>query len=682
MPKAKTNLPTQIIHGLCAASYAELQEIYRTAKPCSNVNPCNYAQICFPNFDVSAFASPTKTPTMPPMTMTTTPTEYPTYWYTYSPTQSDEKPSVDSGSIIVDESTTSQIQTLQSTEKANDTQNAEEQNDAKTSQQVSESIDQKPTSKDEVQSQEAQDLDISLDTPKGASFYCASTLEELKETCGTAKICDLANPCPAGLGCIQYDNCQESHSDKTAAFNYFPDLCPLGFVGQHAHEGDCQQYYDCDDGLLKASHMCKFGLFDNRRGKCVGKGLVNAKCESGIDIMEEIEQQVQDAPGADNNETSEIDSGDQNKLSNYIPDLCPVGLVGLHAPEGDCRQYYECNDGLLETARKCAMAFMFDNRQGKCVDQRNVNYKCESVIEDDEKNGSVPQNSESDSNCPNGLVGYYAQNPDCSSFYECYDGIIVTAHQCDTGFLFDNVEGGCLSKELVDENCFSRSGEESKGPSSVSYDASKPGNKQTSTEGEMLVADSQNKYDLDLCPLNFNGFHAKGDCTEYYECYSGWVGIVQNCKPNYKFDKGRDECIAAEFVNEYCYGPAVLATVDDKQNNQGSQYEQNNNQDPEMGDGGESFVSDDVPRPSQTPTTTHYRPSSYAGGLAYPWNPTANPATEPNIEGSAPSKNPDEMYLWIRDYENSNDGAATRGTSCYHSCMFMTILLSTSFIVL
>ena len=44
-----TNSPTRMIHGLCAISFEVLRETYRTAKPCSNINPCKADEICFSN---------------------------------------------------------------------------------------------------------------------------------------------------------------------------------------------------------------------------------------------------------------------------------------------------------------------------------------------------------------------------------------------------------------------------------------------------------------------------------------------------------------------------------------------------------------------------------------------------------------------------------------------------------
>ena len=367
-----TNSPTRMIHGLCAISFEVLRETYRTAKPCSNINPCKADEICFSNEELVATLTQSLSPTLSPVDISPKDAPSPSsdYRNSYSPTQSEEKPSVVDNGSIADVSTTYQIQTLQSTD---DKSNSEYQSNG---QHVVESN----------QKQESDD-DMALDNPMdGAIFYCAETLKELEETCGTAQICDLVNPCPAGLGCIQYDYCQHEESQQ---------------------ESDKTVNFDLEQGIEQELHV-----------------EVQGKSEAV----------------------------DESALPTYIPDLCPVGLVGLHALEGDCQQYHECNDGLLEASHKCQVTFMFDNRQGKCVDQRIVNYNCESPITDAETLDIILHGAD---DCPKGLVGLYARFPDCAIFYECNDEILMEVRNCDPGFSFDNVEGGCILEELVDSNCYS-----------------------------------------------------------------------------------------------------------------------------------------------------------------------------------------------------------------------------------
>ena len=68
-------------------------------------------------------------------------------------------------------------------------------------------------------------------------------------------------------------------SEETFPENYLPESCPLGFIGLYSPQGDCTQYYDCKDGLLLRSHICKVGFkFDNGQGSCVSRLLVDSKC--------------------------------------------------------------------------------------------------------------------------------------------------------------------------------------------------------------------------------------------------------------------------------------------------------------------------------------------------------------------------------------------------------------------
>lgn len=61
-----------------------------------------------------------------------------------------------------------------------------------------------------------------------------------------------------------------------------------------------------------------------------------------------------------------------------------------------------------------------------------------------------------------------------------------------------------------------------------------------------------------LCPQStFVGWHASTDCSEYFECDNGAMGVVHVCGESLKFDKVRNKCHPAEYVNSFCYGPPL-----------------------------------------------------------------------------------------------------------------------------
>jgi len=61
-----------------------------------------------------------------------------------------------------------------------------------------------------------------------------------------------------------------------------------------------------------------------------------------------------------------------------------------------------------------------------------------------------------------------------------------------------------------------------------------------------------------VCPkTEFVGWHTSTDCTEYFRCNKGSLGIVKVCPPDEKFDKVRSKCYPKEYVNSFCYGPPM-----------------------------------------------------------------------------------------------------------------------------
>ena len=62
------------------------------------------------------------------------------------------------------------------------------------------------------------------------------------------------------------------------------------------------------------------------------------------------------------------------------------------------------------------------------------------------------------------------------------------------------------------------------------------------------------KQRLDKCPLNFVGMHSSPDCREYFQCKGGLVSSkIQTCDVGLLFDKGRNECVRANQVDQFCY---------------------------------------------------------------------------------------------------------------------------------
>ena len=316
-----------IVYGLCADSFQHLRQSFRFAPICSNVLPCDNGQMCYPDVDVNMVAqftieAGTSLPTMSPVAME----------QTLSLKHTSAAPDQTGGGTAYREKTQAQKGTP---------------------------------------------------SPTKHKYYCASSLKELESLCGEASTCGLSGgACPSGQTCFRYDDCHDNRPNPSRSrAEDEPDLCPSGFVGLRSPHGNCMQYYDCKDGLRGASLVCQEGkLFDNIRGECMPQQFINDMCEH---IVEKWGQKESKSKQHDTNSLLEdqveqqIDvSSEQTYPDNYLPDLCPLGFVGMRSLEGNCEQYFDCEDGLLENSHLCGAGFKFDNGQGRCISERLVDSKC------------------------------------------------------------------------------------------------------------------------------------------------------------------------------------------------------------------------------------------------------------------------------------------------------------------
>jgi len=577
--KGNTNAPVQIIHGLCADSFADLEQTYLSARKCSNINPCEINQLCYPNVDIDYFAkSPSSAPIMsPPTDSMEMPTYSPTFLWTYSPTATEQQTVTSQKPSVAGEKTTAQKNT------------------------------QKPTTPEETQKPIGQITDApSLEgniISNEKMFLCAPSLEELKLSCGSALVCDSSMPCPAGQGCMQYNDCKQTQQkpdggtqegNPSSKWNYFPDLCPLGLVGVHSPSGDCGQYYDCQDGFLEASHTCELGfLFDNSRGKCISQKFVNSECTSA------------------------------NQME--VPDLCPKGWVGLHSPAGhDCTKYYDCYDGILGDYIICAVELKFDNIRGECVAQDLVDSDCNGIVL--EVNNELHEIYDSGASGAEDLI--LEGSPEIALEMNNEQNQAV-----DYGIENDNISRpeSVLESEDGEGNIGN-----SQSDSISDYE-----------EEDETVLVTLDNYSPDLCPLGFAGFHAKEDCTKYYECTDGFIRSIHTCASSFKFDKVRNRCISGELVSDFCYGPSLETEEEQKEIESGEEL---------------NIIP---PNPSPSSMTGGTRPSE-----ALVWSNTSTPTifkneSEPNWHESEP-----DWAHYLREYDNGEE--VTRQSNF---CLWMLALL-------
>jgi len=432
-------------------------------------------------------------------------------------------------------------------------------------------------------------------------------------------------------------------------WNYFPDLCPLGFVGSHSPEGDCKTYFECKDGLLENSGVCEMGFkFDNSRVECFDQRLVNNKCEN-IEL-EDQHNQPHEPEGVKNEQQQQPGSKDKDEnLStqlNYSPDLCPLGFVGTHSHAGKCKQYYDCKDGFLEASYTCDMFFMFDNTSGECISQRFVNSMCVSTKTE----------GNSDQHQPKEIEANNYDNSQPHSILETEEEQQLVKEQNNP---INSEEGKHISQPGSSSN---NEGEQTNNKQDQLVESSEGNDNKLESDSTpeheekyQMVVDPSNNYMPALCPLGFNGFHATEDCEKYYKCSDGYVGIVHTCSIGYKFDKVRGECISEHLVSPYCYGPA-------------SGPEEGQNQ--ELGMEGQQDATSPGPSPA---SVGRPMPSSNMGVGANegetallwsdPWSDTASPTVPRSDPGVA---------LWLRDYDNGE-----RPPERTSLCFFMLALLPT-----
>jgi len=160
---------------------------------------------------------------------------------------------------------------------------------------------------------------------------------------------------------------------------------------------------------------CREGeLFDNNSGKCMNQQFINNKCVHATEILEQHESKGDQNDILQQNSSFEaeveqkVDVSVETFAANYLPDLCPLGFVGVRSLAGDCEHYFDCNNGLLESSYVCGVGFKFDNGQSSCVSERLVGSKCTASTQETSSN----QHQATDSSEEDKKIAQSASSPE------------------------------------------------------------------------------------------------------------------------------------------------------------------------------------------------------------------------------------------------------------------------------
>lgn len=445
--KPPTTAPVPLKYGLCAKDLEHLQQTYRTASECSNVEPCPDKDLtCLFDIDFESVSEkkptkePSKRPSKKPSKKPTPPTRAPRKeFFTLAPMS----PAISQLETILPQITT-----------GSDPENSEilvgSDDQTQTVVRPPYMIDTEfPTYSDTF---EMKDL----------KFYCAASINELKISCDSALECtNGATVCPDGQGCIHYD-CEKNDSsttddddtsdvndsandDRGTDFsNFIPD-CPLDFVGFTSRsEVNCKLYYECKDGEIGEALLCDKGLkYDTIRNMCWYEDEVDLNCRG---------------PPVDTFEPTDLPSHRPTYDTSNL--FCPESLVGATSSgDTNCKMYYYCNNGEVGDVNTCRDDFKYDIVRQMCWYKEDVNQHCygppigQSVHEstgnsDQSQNNEAGDRKESNTtltsyDCLDGYTGWAVRHG-CKDYYWCTNGTMERdILHCVENLLFDVLHGTC-----------------------------------------------------------------------------------------------------------------------------------------------------------------------------------------------------------------------------------------------
>ncbi|XP_048250966.1 uncharacterized protein LOC124137847 isoform X4 [Haliotis rufescens] len=237
------------------------------------------------------------------------------------------------------------------------------------------------------------------------------------------------------------------------------------------------------------------------------------------------------------------------------PFACPDN-EGYFSDMEDCASYYHCEHG-VPYKKECGVGDFYSPLSQTCIPGHLVpdcNYD-----DDTPEDTTYPEWTKdyyksytSDFECPD-LHGYFADDVDCTGYYECINGNAYH-RKCNAGTYFDEKKEKC-TWDQVSEKC----------PSAVKEDAVKE------TLGKMM------KSGPFVCPSREGYFRDPKTCTMFYECKEG-VPKSKSCGPETLFDDKKKKCTWPELVPDCdVYGRVIPSDQTLFSNKEPQQLEKNPN---------------------------------------------------------------------------------------------------------
>ncbi|KAJ3664247.1 hypothetical protein Zmor_008431 [Zophobas morio] len=248
---------------------------------------------------------------------------------------------------------------------------------------------------------------------------------------------------------------------------------PVGEIVLFPYPGDCSRYYECDANGFQSIHSCESGLWFNEA----------------------------------------LQGCDHPSTSGCTNIACPPGIVDFFPVAGDCSEYIECYNGILET-HSCPAGLWFNAFQKRCVSAQDSDcgqYTSEGptqwTIPPDECYGVLP-----------GRIMLYPYPGDCNKFIECV-GAQMNIMSCPPYLYFNYARQMCDQQDL--SGCDDTTG------TPPIYTVTPP---------------PDDGFDDPRCADGNNDYWPNVECTTYIECYAGH-GHVMDCPSGLYFDEDTSKCV-------------------------------------------------------------------------------------------------------------------------------------------
>lgn len=234
-------------------------------------------------------------------------------------------------------------------------------------------------------------------------------------------------------------------------------MSPIGYAaeceaGIHAHETECDKFYQCDHGHRFEDQDCPEGLLFNSE-LLVCDWPENVTCPPAPDspdgkakcykeCMEDNRPWnwhkciLDDCWNIGRPETT--NAPDVDTPTEPEVDCAP----GVHPHETECNLYYQCDHGIRFPDQECPSGLLFNPELLVCDWADNVD-----CANDEDAEVAPEVDPEVDPECDDGI---YSVEGECNMFYQCENGIRYENQACPDGLVFNESKAQCDWPDNVD----------------------------------------------------------------------------------------------------------------------------------------------------------------------------------------------------------------------------------------